>query len=81
MRITGVVVVVDPLGTVVEVVVVDSVGREVDVVVEASGSVVVGDAVAEGEFCSGLKANVTNVSAVAAATDRQRDQEGFTRSM
>lgn len=69
----------------VEVVVVDPVGREVVVVVEVPGSVVVvvvvvDDAIAGAELRSGPEVNVA-MTRTAAALDRQRDQEGFTRSI
>jgi len=88
------VVVVDPVVVVVvvvvEVVVVEPGGRDVEVV-EVLGSVVVvgptgtvvvgGDAVAGEEFRSGPKRGVAIARAATAAADRQRYQEGFTRSM
>jgi len=85
------VVVVDPV--VVVVVVVEPGGRDVEVVEELGSVVVVvdpvvvevvvvgGDAMAEGEFRSGLRREVANARAATAAPDRQRDREGFTRSM
>jgi len=75
---------------VVEVVVVELGGRDVEVVdvlgsvvvVGPTGTVVVGDdAMADGAFRSGLKREVANAMAINTAPDRQRDQEGFTRSM